>query len=408
MSYSFVCSKNERININKLSFQYCKEHKEEILEIINIIPYINWTSQELLSQEQDYYGNKWKYSYVITNSENKIIGILIAYFRIADQKHIFDSLYIHKFAIIAEYQNIGIGTEVLKHFVSKSFAEIPWLLNISCQTNDNINNVKVLNFYRNVGFKDMYNVTYPNKTDMLLLLERDNYKITNSDVIYMDGIHLKHPRLNVSISEGGGQDVLPIIYFSSTNEKKKEIVKFIFHNYNIGINFISLSVELTEPQVEKPELEEERKLVSLPLKAVSRFINKVPYAIEDTMLFVEFFNRNGSKWELPGLDTKRWLRQMGLDGFLEIMGETTKRKARFVSQTGAYIKPNKYYYGRGELVGKITYKKAEVVKPKYGTYPYFFHLVFIPDGADKTLAVQGCSGNTRGMCIVVRQKNSKI
>jgi len=29
MSYSFVCSKNERININKLSFQYCKEHKEE-------------------------------------------------------------------------------------------------------------------------------------------------------------------------------------------------------------------------------------------------------------------------------------------------------------------------------------------------------------------------------------------
>jgi len=141
MSYSFVCSKNERININKLSFQYCKEHKEEILEIINIIPYINWTSQELLSQEQDYYGNKWKYSYVITNSENKIIGILIAYFRIADQKHIFDSLYIHKFAIIAEYQNIGIGTEVLKHFVSKSFAEIPWLLNISCQTNDNINNV---------------------------------------------------------------------------------------------------------------------------------------------------------------------------------------------------------------------------------------------------------------------------
>jgi inosine/xanthosine triphosphate pyrophosphatase family protein len=97
------------------------------------------------------------------------------------------------------------------------------------------------------------------------------------------------------------------------------------------------------------------------------------------MLFVEFFNVIGEQWELHGLDTKRWLRQMGLDGFLGILGNTNRRKAKFVSQTGAYFKSEKYFYGRGEVCGSISYKKAEVLTPQYGTYPYFFHLLFIPD-----------------------------
>lgn len=386
MSYSFISTRDERIQIDKLSYSYCLEHQEELVEIINIIPHIQWTPDELLSQTQDYYGNKWNYSYVIKNGEKKIIGVLIAYFRLADEKHIFDSLYIHRFAIIPEYQNIGIGTKTLKYFIKKSFIEIPWLLNISGQTNDCIENEHVINFYRNIGFKDMYNVTYPDKIDILMLLERNSYTIDDIGDIDKEKIRLKHPRFNVSIIGFEFQDVLPVIYFSSSNRKKKEIVKFIFNNYNIEVSFVTPPVELTEPQIEKPELEEERKLVSLPLKSVSRFINTVPYTIEDTMLFVEFFNRNGNNWELPGLDTKRWLRQMGLDGFLEIMGNTNKRKAKFVSQTGAYVKANKYYYGRGEIDGTIAYKKAEVIVPKYGTYPYFFHLLFIPEGADKTLA----------------------
>ena len=38
------------------------------------------------------------------------------------------------------------------------------------------------------------------------------------------------------------------------------------------------------------------------------------------------------------------------------------------------------------MCGEIAMKKAEVITPKYGTYPYYFHLIFIPDGASKTLA----------------------
>ena len=104
------------------------------------------------------------------------------------------------------------------------------------------------------------------------------------------------------------------------------------------------------------------------------------------MLFIEYFNRAGGAWELPGLDTKRWLRQLGQDGILDILGNTEKRKAKFVSQTGAYTKQGRYYYGRGEIYGKIAWEKATIHYPKYGTYPFFFHLLFIPEGADKTLA----------------------
>lgn len=384
MSYSFISTKGERIQIDKLYYKYCQEHGDDLLKIINIIPFIHWRQDELLSQNEDYFGNKWNYSYVIKNKNNVIIGVLIAYFRIADSKHIFDSLYLHRFAILPEYQNRGIGTETLKYFIKKSFEEIPWLLNITVQTNDNFENEYVIKFYRNNGFRDMYNIRYSNKIDILLLLERKFYEDLLDVHIDKDMINLRHPRFNVTVEGCEGKNVLPVIYFSSTNAKKREIVQFIFHNYNIDVNFVTSSVELTEPQIENPE--EERKIVSLPLKAISRFIDSVPYVIEDTMLFIEFFNRSGSVWELPGLDTKRWLRQMGLEGLLEIMGNTNKRKARFVSQTGAYIKPGKYCYGRGEVFGRIAFEKAEILTPKYGTYPYFFHLLFIPDGAEKTLA----------------------
>lgn len=386
MGYSFISAKTERIQIDKLSYAFCQEHSDELLKIINIIPYVRWTIGDLLSQDEDFFGNKWNYSYVVKNSENEIIGVLIAYFRISDSKHIFDSLYLHRFAITPQYQNIGIGTETLKYFIKKSFVEIPWLLNITVQTNDNSENKHVVRFYRNVGFKDMYNIQYSYKKDILFLLERKSMIGSFKKEIDKDRINLRHPRFNVAIIDTIPKNVLPVIYFSSTNEKKKQIIQFIFHNYNIDVCFVNPPIELTEPQIERPELEEERKLVSVPLKTVSRFINTVPYIIEDTMLFVEYFNKNGKVWELPGLDTKRWLRQMGLDGLLEIMGNTNKRKARFVSQTGAYIKPNKYFYGRGEVFGTIAYKEAEIINPKYGTYPYFFHLIFIPDGADKTLA----------------------
>ena len=303
----------------------------------------------------------------------------------ADEKHIFDSLYIHKLAIIPKYQNMGIGTYLIQYFITKSFTEVEWLLNISVQTNDELKNKHILSFYQKIGFRKMYNIEYPEKRDVLLLYEKKEYRGFGIELTVVSK-HLKHPRLEVTIDSWQDKYTLPILYFATSNEKKKEIVEFILHNYNIEVVFVKPKVELTEPQVEGPGIEEERKLVSLPLKSISRFISEVPYVVEDTMLFIGFFNRNGKEWELPGLDTKRWLRQLKLEGVLEILGDSTERRARFVSQTGAYLKANTYFYGRGEIEGSISKKIAFVEKPLYGTYPYFFHRIFIPKGATKTLA----------------------
>ena len=249
MMFSFVSASAGKIQICGLSEAYCYEHCDEILKLVNIIPYIYWTPSELLSQDEDFYKNKWNYSYVIKNSADKIIGVLIAYFRIADNKHIFDSLYIHRLAIAPEYQNKGIGTEVLKYFIQKSFEEIPWLLNISVQTNDNISNEHVIRFYKKLGFREMYNVSYLNKMDILLLLERYNYTLPLTKHVDTNRIYLKHPRFNVSVEGDKTRNVLPIIYFSSTNKKKKEMVQFIFHNYNIDVSFVKIMFFLSKPRL---------------------------------------------------------------------------------------------------------------------------------------------------------------
>lgn len=381
-----ITLRNEKIYIEQLDDLIVKNHCEEILGLVNIIPHISWDTAELMSQDEDYYNNKWNYSYVIVNEKKEIIGIIVAYFRVADEKHIFDSLYLHRLAIAPKYQNQGIGTQAINYFINKAYEQIPWLLNISAQTNDTADNQKVINFYKNIGFKEMYNIYYPDKKDVLMLFEKHQKESLIKRNKRYHSLNLKHPRLSLCIEGEKNNNVLPTIYFASTNAKKREIVHFIFNNYNIEVSFVKPPIELIEPQIESADLEEERKLVSVPLKMVSRFISTVPYIVEDTMLFVEYFNRNNEQWELPGLDTKRWLRQMGLEGMLEIMGDTKRRKAKFVSQTGAYIKSSTYCYGRGEIQGRIANEVSVVSKPRYGTYPYFFHLIFIPDGANKTLA----------------------
>ena len=37
MCYSFISTKEEKIQIDKLSYSYCKEHCNELLKIINIL-----------------------------------------------------------------------------------------------------------------------------------------------------------------------------------------------------------------------------------------------------------------------------------------------------------------------------------------------------------------------------------
>jgi len=284
----------------------------------------------------------------------KINGV-IAYFRLSDDIHVMDSLYIHKLSIHANYQKRGLGTELIRFFIYNSFKSIPWLYNISVQTNDEISNKHVINFYKKVGFKTLYQINYLNKTDVLMLLDRnyfesDNYYEQDFGALEIKIKNLRHPRLNQTNSLFLNSCKLPILYFSTSNIRKKELYQFIFNNYNIKLVFVSPKIRLTEPQIESTELMEEQNLVQFPLKILSRFITKKPFVVEDTMLFVGYFNIQQDNWELPGHDTKRWWKQIGADGLLKIMGNTNKREAKFVSQMGAYVNKNKNFLEEVKLL----------------------------------------------------------
>ena len=77
MSFSFMINNIGWFQIEKLSEDICKKHRDEILQLVNIIPYIEWTIDDLLSQSEDYYNNKWNYSYIVKSEKGNIIGVLI-------------------------------------------------------------------------------------------------------------------------------------------------------------------------------------------------------------------------------------------------------------------------------------------------------------------------------------------
>ena len=203
-----ITLRNEKIYIEQLDDLIVKNHCEEILGLVNIIPHISWDTAELMSQDEDYYNNKWNYSYVIVNEKKEIIGIIVAYFRVADEKHIFDSLYLHRLAIAPKYQNQGIGTQAINYFINKAYEQIPWLLNISAQTNDTADNQKVINFYKNIGFKEMYNIYYPDKKDILMLFEKHQKESLIKRNKRYHSLNLKHPRLSLCIEGEKNNNVL--------------------------------------------------------------------------------------------------------------------------------------------------------------------------------------------------------
>ena len=70
MIHTFNSSNGEIITLRMLTPEYCKE----ILEIINIIPHMSWSTEELFF-ENDYFGNKWNYSLAAVNSANEVVGV---------------------------------------------------------------------------------------------------------------------------------------------------------------------------------------------------------------------------------------------------------------------------------------------------------------------------------------------
>ncbi len=259
------------------------------------------------------------------------IGFLTAYLRSATDEHPIDSVYIHRFAIALELQRRRLGTEVLRAVVARIFSTMPWLQNISVQTNQFDYNIGVVRFYESNGFRKMMTVVYPTKIDWVFVLRRSSQTITATPYQLL----VKNPRLI------GDDGYARRVFLATTNRRKRDELSELFQCYNVIVDYTEPPTILTEPQIDTGGPELETELIRHPLRQVARFLETrdvLPFVVEDTMIFIDFFNRNESRpMELPGYDTKRWWQQLGAEGVLALMADTKQRGAHFVSQIGAYL-----------------------------------------------------------------------
>jgi len=194
----------------------------------------------------------------------------------------------------------------------------------------------------------------------------------------------------------------PAIFLGTGSPSKRTQYEYLLRCHGFEAKRASHGLLLPEPQVEGHGLHDETALVSEPLKYAARWLAKehlYPFLIEDTMLFIEHFNRNYDEAPLlPGPDTKRWWAALGYEGILEALEGSRRRRAKYGCQIGLHTDRRQYKFFRAEVHGRIAYE-ARVAVPANEAFPYtnptFFHPIFIPDGSDLTLAEMDAAGFAR-------------
>lgn len=184
------------------------------------------------------------------------------------------------------------------------------------------------------------------------------------------------------------------MYLHTGSDVKRQQYQYLFGVLGLDVRSPPVPGK-QEPQVEGCGEEAERILVARPLDAVADLVERgalYPFVVEDTMLFIEHFNRDyANERILPGPDTKRWWRALGADGVLELMAGSERRRAQYVCQMGVLIGPGDRRFFRAQVDGRIAHQvdpspsRADTAR---GDFPRstFFHTIFIPDGAPATLA----------------------
>ena len=378
--------------VSLLTERIAKEHAARIKNLLDDIKGAESSYEFITGSRYDgrLFKHKWELSYFCADSRGAMVGIAISHFHLSDGTNPFDSVYIHRVAVAPEHRRNYVAFNILKIAITNYFAMLPWLRNISAQVTTQPHNIVAESLYKKLGFYSFGSRLYPEKTDSILVLHRFGWAQSSegNNIVYNELEIFPNPRFepqsNLTCSL--------VFYVSSGSREKRQQLSWLLSLYNVKTIFYSPPVELIEPQVDSMDAESEILLVSHPLKQIARFIgnNKTPFLIEDTMLFIERFNRDFDRNpELPGLDTKRWWRQLGNEGVLQLLADSSKRRAKYVSQVGCYLGNGRYFYGRGELEGRISSgekwnRKSEQDFPL--TNPLFFHKIFIPEGLDKTLA----------------------
>lgn len=173
----FFDSYKQEYRMFSLTKEYARNNIQRLLYLHNLIPFVNWSDKELLSDKigQRTFHNKWLLSVGIVNSENNLISFMLVYERFNESNHPFHSLYLHRMAIDPFSRSKGIGKQVFRNYISTAFNELPEIHFITLQTNNVNENQWVVKFYQSLGFQCHSIVHYPEKDDWLMVLNRASF-----------------------------------------------------------------------------------------------------------------------------------------------------------------------------------------------------------------------------------------
>ncbi len=400
----------QRYEVRALTQELAELYAASLVALHNEIPLVEWSVEDLLTRQESAgrrpYLFRWRLSLAVF-ADNECIGLLLAYFRPAPEAGPIESVYIHRLAVDPRYQLRGIGSALVRFAISKYFAQLRWLLSVTLQTNLGPENRGVMHFYHRLGFRQVSVVQYPHKKDALL--EVDRFRWVHANILPTEA----PGRAAKDIASSLAKDVTgpPIVYFGSSSPQKIEQYTFLLRSFGFELRRARQEVSLVEPQVEGSGLASEELLVVTPLKGFAPFAQRsatYPFMIEDTMLFVEHFNRDFDRGALlPGPDTKRWWQALGVEGLLELMRGSERRRARYVCQLGLNLERGGYRTFRSELPGRIARQIGGSARGSEA-FPYtnatFFHRVFIANSQDVPLselaAVEFQAIDYRRACVV--------
>ncbi|HLO98463.1 MAG TPA: non-canonical purine NTP pyrophosphatase [Fimbriimonas sp.] len=392
----FVGTNGTRYALVPLTRQYATQHLEDLARIHSLIPYIGDDPSSAFEATDETMVSRWHLSFAV-ECAGAPIAFLIATPRGYSARHPFRAAYIHRMAVREDHQGNQVGAQLVLMAIKLIFDAIPSLLTFTVQTNDERVNEPVISFYESLGFKRAYRVQYPSKTDVLLDLERDATTPRVASLMQLngrakfDGLRPKG-KLPDPWSMRVTESAFPI-WFGSTSKQKLDQYRFLFRAHGLRLYKLQQVIDLVEPQVEATRQNSESELVEAPLKLFSRFaatLQTYPVVVEDTMLFIEHFHENYDALAvLPGPDTKRWWQALGAQGVCRIMKSSRRRRAKYVCQIGVNWAPKEYANFRYEICGEIA-SKPQRDRQSERNFPYtnatFFHSIFVPEGANRTLA----------------------
>ena len=164
---------------------------------------------------------------------------------------------------------------------------------------------------------------------------------------------------------------LTIVLATHNQNKLKEIKAF---TNNLNYQFMLLSDITSQEAIEDGESFESNALIK------AQFCYNKTQLIslsEDSGLSIDCLNG------APGIYSKRWAiddnYEIAFKKIQQLMQHSTNLNAKFVSTFCLYYNPDKYYFFKGELEGKISF-------PPTGNFGFGYDPIFIPNGHSLTLA----------------------